>query len=498
MPSRLPFAVLAWLALALPFVFGYTRPPIANFWPWLAAWGCAWVVLAVACSGCLHWGRLQWARCWAAALVLAALLAAGVGLVQYFAGDVGAAPWIVGTQPGLSIGNLRQRNQQASVLALGWWALLWCVAQGQPWLRQAPRWQGLALGMVLAWAMVVLAAATAATASRTGTLQWLLVLATLVLWRRTLGREVLALALLGTLAYALAAWLLPLLLQSWTGLPVDRLLARFVNDGQGCGGRAVLWRNMLELMALKPWMGWGWGELGYAHYATLFEGTRFCDLLDNAHNLPLHLAVTLGVPLALALLLAGALLVWRARPWREAQPARQLAWGVLALIGLHSLLEYPLWYGPFQVAALVAVALLWPGLRQPQGLVRAAWGGALALALAAGSYAAWDYQRVSPLYQPAPGGNAAPLWARAQASWLFADAVDFARLTTTPVTAANAAQSYALAQRLLHYSAEPRVIEPLLDSARLLGDAPALTWHSQRYQQAYPEAWARWHQRQPQ
>ena len=102
----------------------------------------------------------------------------------------------------------------ASVLALGWWALLWCVAQGQPWLRQAPRWQGLALGMVLAWAMVVLAAATAATASRTGTLQWLLVLATLVLWRRTLGREVLALALLGTLAYALAAWLLPLLLQS--------------------------------------------------------------------------------------------------------------------------------------------------------------------------------------------------------------------------------------------------------------------------------------------
>ena len=38
---------------------------------------------------------------------------------------------------------------QASVLALGWWALLWCVAQGQPWLRQAPRWQGLALGSLI-------------------------------------------------------------------------------------------------------------------------------------------------------------------------------------------------------------------------------------------------------------------------------------------------------------------------------------------------------------
>ena len=57
----------------------------------------------------------------------------------------------------------------------------------------------------------------------------------------------------------------------------------------------------------------------------------------------------------------GVWLVWRARPWRETQPLRQLAWVVLALILVHSLLEYPLWYGPFQIAALLSVWILCSG-----------------------------------------------------------------------------------------------------------------------------------------
>ena len=83
--------------------------------------------------------------------------------------------------------------------------------------------------------------------------------------------------------------------------------------------------------------------------------------------------------LALALLLAGAVLVWRARPWREAQPARQLAWGVLALIGLHSLLEYPLWYSYFLLPTAFA------------------WGLALA-SLCAGALQAWLFN-ISPSSQ---------------------------------------------------------------------------------------------------
>lgn len=101
--------------------------------------------------------------------------------------------------------------------------------------------------------------------------------------------------------------------------------------------------------------------MDYAHYMTLFPGERFCVLLDNAHNLPLHLAVELGVPVAALLCFAVLAWVWKARPWSETDPARQLAWGILALVGLHSMLEFPLWYGPFQIVTLWALALLWRG-----------------------------------------------------------------------------------------------------------------------------------------
>ena len=122
---------------------------------------------------------------------------------------------------------------------------------------------------------------------------------------------------------------------------------------------------MWHLILQKPWTGWGWGELDYAHYITLFPGARFCVLLDNAHNLPLHLAVELGLPFALLVCGVASLWVWRARPWAETDPVRQLAWGILAVVGLHSMLEFPLWYGPFQIVTLWALALLWRGRGRP-------------------------------------------------------------------------------------------------------------------------------------
>jgi hypothetical protein len=67
---------------------------------------------------------------------------------------------------------------------------------------------------------------------------------------------------------------------------------------------------------------------------------------------------TLGAPFALGFCMVCAWLVWRARPWQETDAMRQMAWLVLAVMGLHSLLEYPLWYGPFQIATLVCVVSL--------------------------------------------------------------------------------------------------------------------------------------------
>ena len=33
--------------------------------------------------------------------------------------------------------------------------------------------------------------------------------------------------------------------------------------------RLVIWSNSIEMIFQHPWLGWGWHELGYAHYCDL-------------------------------------------------------------------------------------------------------------------------------------------------------------------------------------------------------------------------------------
>ena len=126
-------APLFVMAVSLPFVFGYTAPPITNFWPLTFAWACGAVAMlcVVRCTRALGGVQGRWvmARQVAAAMLLAALVGGLIGLAQFVAGDVGWSPWVQASVPGQAMGNLRQRNQQASLLSLGVWALLWMVMQ---------------------------------------------------------------------------------------------------------------------------------------------------------------------------------------------------------------------------------------------------------------------------------------------------------------------------------------------------------------------------------
>lgn len=519
--SRLPAvpllfaALLCVLAVALPFLFGYTDSPISNFWPLLTSWVCGAVLLAV--GGWAAWGRgsmyaqateaERWGRLLAGGLMLAAVVASAIGLVQYGVGDVGLGPWIQASQPGQAAGNLRQRNQQATLLALGAWALLWWSlhfqVQAQFFLRPGSgglvagrRQPGAAAKVLVFLALIAVAVAGSATASRTGAVQWLLMIGLLVVWRRTGAGPALRLALLGAGVFFVAAWVLPELLWRLQGVRADALFHRFTDGSQACTSRLALWSNMLTLIAQKPWLGWGWGELDYAHYVTLFPGDRFCVLLDNAHNLPLHLAVELGLPVAALLCGAFGLWVLLSRPWHEVRPERQLAWGVLALIGLHSMLEYPLWYGPFQIVALFAlVLLLWPQEPRRNNSVALVLGAGAVLVCGGCSLAAWDYFRVSQLYKANTDRAAAyrdDVQAKVTQSVFFPDPLNFARLTTTPLTRENAGYLNALGKDLLHYSPEPRVIQIVIESAVMLGKDDEAAFHMKRYRIAYPKDYARW------
>jgi O-antigen ligase len=410
---------------------------------------------------------------------IAAAISTAFALLQYFAWTGPFAPWISATDAGTAYANLRQRNQFASLAAIGLAALLWEARRGTSLRLLAPFAVWIGLG-------------NAASVSRTGLVEFIALAVLMALWPGRSRRQA-QVAGWALVAYGAGVLLLPLLLAGVTGIQAENLWQR-VSNPDSCAGRSVLWSNVLHLIGQRPWLGWGWGELDYGHYMTLYPGARFCDILDNAHSLPLHVAVEFGLPVAMGLF---GLLLWavlRARPWAEADTHRQLAWAVLAVIAIHSLLEYPLWYAPFQLACGLAVGLLWPGeivLRERAGL-RQLVPGALAFAVA---YAAWDFVRVAQIYLPAEERLASyrddPL-PRIRGSWLFREHAQFAELTLTPLTRGNAAWTFELAGDMLHYSPEPRVIEKLVESALVLRHDEAVRQQLPRFRAAFPKEYAEW------
>ena len=536
--SEVASALAGAALIALDFLFPFAAGPSANVWQQLAAWSCAALLLtavpvALPARGVMLWLGLAGvaillrrpdnptlglsavmaiavvglAACVGAGLarassprhsalawglLVAGLLSGFLGLLQYYGLAESLAPWTTSPDPGQAYGNLRQRNQFATLISMALIAALWLHAASGDRVRAA---------LLPACHLLILAAAAAT--SRTGLLQLLLIsgVSALLAWRERhhsnqeavvfrLPHPLLLLALIP--AYFIAAWFLPLFI----GSDVDNMMRRLREGAPDAHSRLVLWGNVLDLIARHPWAGWGWGELSFAHYSTLYSGPRFVEILDNAHNLPLHLAVELGIPAALMICAGFGWLVLAARPWRETDPGRLMAWGVLGAIVLHSLLEYPLWYGPFQLVFGLCLGLLWPGLQKARSTRNTAPSLAAA-AVVSGivGYAAWDYTRVSQIYLARE--DRLPTWrddtlARLQDSWLFANQVKFAELTLTPVSAANAAEVHALATRLLHFSPEPRVITKLIDSAMLLGRNDEALAQAVRFRKAFPREYARW------
>ncbi|MET0312087.1 MAG: Wzy polymerase domain-containing protein, partial [Burkholderiaceae bacterium] len=106
-----------------------------------------------------------------------------------------------------------------------------------------------------------------------------------------------------------------------------------------------------------------------------------------------------------------------------------------------------------------------------------------------------DYHRVSQLYLPAESRAAAygsDALGHAKRSVLFGAQAQFAELTLTPLTRANAETIHAQARALLHYSPEPRVVEKLIESAVMTGRDEEALLHLMRFRAAFPEDYARW------
>ena len=505
-----------WLLLVpllAPWLSPFASGPSPGVIPWLVSLASISIFALCALLIAPPVGRLT-ATSW----LLAGTISSGIGLVQYFGLSAQFSSWVNITQAGEAFANLRQRNQFATLTNLALVAVL-CFARvaattsGRPLaLASAVTLQRRLDVWWMVLAVLLLVAGNAASGSRTGLVQLLLVAAVALVYRWTSQAQVRNLMLVGAFGYIVAVLVMPRL--AGLDLLSTGMMSRLHDSAPACQSRVTLWSNVLHLVAQKPWAGWGWRELDYAHFMTLYPGARFCDILDNAHNLPLHLAVELGLPVALGLSALGLWLVWRARPWRESMLERQMAWAVLCLIFLHSLLEYPLWYGPFQIAVALCVWLLWtsrklvPTAAAPPlwRAANAAWPGpgagtraiaavSASAALVATAFAGWDYWRVSQIYMAPEQRSAGYLdntLQKIEGSWLFANQVRFARLSTIDLRPDNAQEIHDLALVVLHFSPEAKVAEKVIESAVMLGRDDEALVYLKRYRVAFPADHARW------
>ena len=178
----------------------------------------------------------------------------------------------------------------------------------------------------------------------------------------------------------------------------------------------------------------------------------------------------------------------------------------MAMILLHSMLEYPLWYGPFQMAFGLCILMLWrrkqpikaqtsPNNVSNWPLAQILRAQTALILIAFIAYAAWDYHRISQIYLEPESRSVAyrtDTLNKIRSSWLFADQVQFAELLITPLTTANAEWTLSSAKQLLHYSPEPRVVEKLIESAVLLGEDDDALAYLARYKAAFPKEHALW------
>jgi O-antigen ligase len=386
--------------------------------------------------------RTRPARLMAWGWLLAGICNGVLGLIQYFGYTAEAL--------GIAFGFLRQRNNFATLCNIALIALIYLWHQKQ-FSFPYGKWLAAASGLLLA-------AALAATTSRAGLLG-LAAIAILTLTQKKLRKT----ALFAILGYCLYALVLPIV--SGSGESIFARVSHTIQNEQFQDSRTVMWHNTLAVILQHPMLGVGWREIDRSLHLTDFgSAARFPGQVDNAHNLPLQFAAELGIPFTALWLLAFSWLVIRNKPWQTRSPEVLLGWCVLLVIGIHSLLEYPLWYAPFQVATGMAAGLVFTQKNPLNNTsVSDTWRGLAGISLIVfSSYAAYDFNRVRQLFIPSSGR------AGAESSWLFAAQVRYAKLSTMTKTAGNAAEVYALAQEVFHFSAEPWVLKVMIESGEQL------------------------------
>lgn len=236
-------------------------------------------------------------------------------------------------------GNLVQPNHFANHIALALASLLFLHVRGQLHLAAAVLLAGLLLFVL------------SLTGSRSAWLYLgaLAVLAALLHFRHpgAENKRLLIFSFLLLPGFVFAQWLVQ---QPWLSAPTPLVTPteRLFEYIHGASARFQLWREAWLMFLQSPLVGVGYGQFAWQHF--LLSGAMGNPTglghANNAHNILMQVLAELGL-LGVAALLSGVV-AWL---WglRRAALSLEYWWllAVLAVLGIHSMLEYPLWHAYF-------------------------------------------------------------------------------------------------------------------------------------------------------
>lgn len=319
------------------------------------------------------------------AIGVAALLSVGLQMHQWLSLDL-LDIWSMGDGYGRPFANFGQPNQLGTFLLWGLLATAWGLAR-----QRIGVWTALFMSVYLLFGLAL-------TQSRTAWVAVVMLIGASWFWRRLWSDRRWPWFAAGLGLYFVACvmtigWLNQIFLLT---LPQDVVdIVRISTES-----RPAIWALFIDAALQRPWLGYGWDQVGLAQLAAAIDHPRLHVLFLHSHNLFLDLMLWLGIPAGL--FVSGYLVRWlwlRLRAVRDAEAAVLLLF--LLVVGNHAMLELPLHHAYFLLPVGLVMGALNVRLNVRPVLVAGRWSVVVVwfVSVALLALLIRDYSRVETSYQ---------------------------------------------------------------------------------------------------
>lgn len=274
-------------------------------------------------------------------------------------------------------------------------------------------------------------------------------------------------------------------------------IERVFASASGVAARLDLWTVAWKMFIAAPFLGTGMGQFSWHHFLdqTLNGPGAAPGLFNHAHNLALHLLAETGI--AGFSIIFGAAILWLGGLRRATM---DISWwwllALLSVMGIHSMLEYPLWYSIFLGPAALLLGLGAQRMLHVRftGAMRLAVGvcllaGALNLYAVLAPYQAFERVLFSPDSQSRADEDEKAFMdaiSRAHQEPLLAPYAELAVAYAVVPSRDNLAEKIELTRRAMRFAPVEVVVYRLAVLLALDGDGAAALQQLQRAITAYP------------